>query len=129
MSPRSQRLQEKRQSLLEKLLPRALLQVPGDVAPPLVKDKGKDRLNVYKPDSVTRQHENAVTERPMDSAGEDPRPVVSASSALSAPATGERLFVFQSPPESCDYGNAPKRKKKRNFLNLKKSSVAPTNLP
>jgi hypothetical protein len=45
------------------------------------------------------------------------------------PSTGERLFVFRAPPESYDAVDFPRRKKKRNFLNLKKGSVAPTVQP
>lgn len=55
--------------------------------------------------------------------------LASASTELNIPAAGERLFVFREPPESCEHVDAPKRKRKRNFLNLKKASVAPTNLP
>ncbi|KAJ3603156.1 hypothetical protein NHX12_030899 [Muraenolepis orangiensis] len=50
------------------------------------------------------------------------------------PSTGERLFVFRAPPPEeeesrHDAVGLPRRKKKRNFLNMKKSSVAPSSQP
>lgn len=47
----------------------------------------------------------------------------------SLPETQGKLFVFRDPPQSCDLAEPPRRKKKKNFLNLKKSSVAPTDGP
>ncbi|KAM9814002.1 limbin-like [Neosynchiropus ocellatus] len=38
---------------------------------------------------------------------------------------GERLFVFQDSPRSEDMRSAPKRRRKRNFLNWKKNLVTP----
>ncbi|KAM7401826.1 hypothetical protein PAMP_017104 [Pampus punctatissimus] len=130
-----ERLQEKRQHLMEKLLPRCRLTAPRDVAPLPVEEKGKEdsftkaQQPIYKSttteSTVTQQHSDTTEERVTDSVNETVH-----SSALSAnPAAGERLFVFRDPPELRDSSYAPKRKKKRNFLNLKKGSVAPTNLP
>uniref|UniRef100_A0A8C4DPK6 EvC ciliary complex subunit 2 n=1 Tax=Dicentrarchus labrax TaxID=13489 RepID=A0A8C4DPK6_DICLA len=141
-----ERLQERRKSLMEKLLPRSRLPVPRDVAPLLVEEKGKEdsftkaQQPVYKPtmteSTVTQQHSDTAKERAADtvneslhSRAEEHRMPASASTAAGVPATGGRLFVFRDPPESCDRVDAPKRKRKKNFLNLKKGSVAPTNLP
>nr|XP_046240301.1 limbin-like isoform X2 [Scatophagus argus] len=132
-----ERLQAKRQSLMEKLLPRSCLPVPRDVAPALVEEKrNEDSLTVCKSGTVTQQNSDAAEQRAVDtvnetlySAAEEYTTPASASAALGAPDTGERLFVFRDPPESLDPVGAPKRKRKKNFLNLKKGSVAPTNLP
>ncbi|XP_070759027.1 limbin-like [Enoplosus armatus] len=143
---RSHRLQEKRQSLMEKLLPRSRLQLPSDVAPLLVEENGKEdsfteaQRPIYKStvteNTVTQQHSDTAKERVVDtvretlhSTAEEDRMETSSSTALSVPATGERLFVFRDPPESCDRVDARKRKRKKNFLNLKKGSVAPADLP
>ncbi|KAM7422181.1 hypothetical protein PAMA_010313 [Pampus argenteus] len=131
-----ERLQEKREYLMVKLLPRSRLTAPRDVAPPPpVEEKRKEdsftkaQQPIYESSAtestVTQQHSDTTEERVTDSVNETLH-----SPALSAsPATGERLFVFRDPPEVRDSSYAPKRKKKRNFLNLKKGSVAPTNLP
>uniref|UniRef100_A0A8D0CPT6 EvC ciliary complex subunit 2 n=1 Tax=Sander lucioperca TaxID=283035 RepID=A0A8D0CPT6_SANLU len=121
-----ERLQEKRQCLMEKLLPRSRLLVSRDVAPLLVKEKGKE-------DSFTKAqqpiHESTLTEYTVsEHTAEEYMMPASASSVLGVPATGERLFVFRDPPDSSGSVGAPKRKKKKNFLNLKKGSVAPSNL-
>ncbi|TDH14112.1 hypothetical protein EPR50_G00042300 [Perca flavescens] len=140
-----ERLQEKRQSLMEKLLPRSRLLVSRDVAPLLVKEKGKEDsfTKAQQPIHDSTLTENTVTERQNDTAkgrfvdtvnetlhstAEEYMMPASASSVLGVPATGERLFVFRDPPDSSGSVGAPKRKKKKNFLNLKKGSVAPSNL-
>ncbi|CAL8340825.1 unnamed protein product [Merluccius merluccius] len=69
-----------------------------------------------------------------DAASEDPpacrrQPSPAPGQPSPAPSPGERLFVFRVPPDSHGAGDFPRRKKKRNFLNLKKGSVAPTNPP
>lgn len=131
---------------MEKLLPRSRPLVPRDVAPLPGEEKGKEdsftkaQRPIYKTtvteSTVTRQHSDTAKERAVDtvnetshSTAEEYRMPASASTVLGVPATGERLFVFRDPPESCDRVDAPKRKGKKNFLNLKKGSVAPTNLP
>ncbi|XP_073323560.1 limbin-like [Pagrus major] len=137
-----ERLLEKTQSLMEKLLPRSRLPLPRDVAPLLVEEKGKEdslteaQRPIYKPSTVTQQHGDTAQERvektmneTLHSTAKEYATLASASTELSIPAAGERLFVFREPPESCEHVDAPKRKRKRNFLNLKKASVAPTNLP
>ncbi|XP_023147890.2 limbin [Amphiprion ocellaris] len=135
------RLQEKRQSLMEKLLPRSRLLLPRDAAPLLVEEKRKQdsftkaQLPIYKSTvPVKQQQSDGAKDRVVDAVkaalhGTAEEAMASACSALGSAATGERLFVFRDPPESCDTMDVPKRKRKRNFLNLKKGSVAPTNLP
>uniref|UniRef100_A0A3P8RZM6 EvC ciliary complex subunit 2 n=1 Tax=Amphiprion percula TaxID=161767 RepID=A0A3P8RZM6_AMPPE len=134
-------LQEKRQSLMEKLLPRSRLLLPRDAAPLLVEEKRKQdsftkaQLPIYKSTlPVKQQQSDGAKDRVVDTVnaalhGTAEEAMASACSALGSAATGERLFVFRDPPESCDTMDVPKRKRKRNFLNLKKGSVAPTNLP
>lgn len=103
----------------------------------LVAEKRKeDGSAIYKSEAVTQRNIEAAHEKAVDSvnktpqsAAEDLTAAAPATTEMSVAATGERLFVFRYPPESCDSSNAPKRKKKKNFLNLKKGSVAPTNLP
>ncbi|XP_029908434.1 limbin [Myripristis murdjan] len=140
------RLQEQRQSLMEKLFPSPRLQAPRDTAPVLVEEKGNCLTNIqetmYKTamtfydKKVTQQHNNTTREGEVEavnetlhSSSEAPAASTSANTALGIPATGERVFVFRVPPESHSSVDAPRRKRKRNFLNLKKGSVAPTNLP
>ncbi|XP_076601810.1 limbin-like [Chaetodon auriga] len=126
-----ERLQETRQSLMEKLFPRSRLPVTRDVAPLLVEEKGEEesftKQPVYKSSSVTQQRSDSAQERAVDTESE--RFHGTAEEHATQPHAGERLFVFRDPPESCGRADAPKRKKKKNFLNLKKGSVAPTNLP
>ncbi|XP_033939276.1 limbin-like [Pseudochaenichthys georgianus] len=133
-----ERLLEKRQSLMEKLLPRSPLLAPRDVAPLLVGEEGKEdtRTKAQRPIDKSTVTENTVgkplndtAKETLQSTAEEYMMPASASSVLGVHATGERLFVFRDPPEPCDIVGAPKRKKKRNFLNLKKGSVAPTHLP
>ncbi|XP_070701413.1 limbin-like [Pempheris klunzingeri] len=141
----TERLQEKRQSLMEKLLPRSRLPAPRDVEPLVVEEKGKEgsltkaQQAVYNAamseNTGTQQHSDTAKDRVVDTVNETLHRTAeeytmppSASTALGVPAAGERLFVFRDPPESCDRSDIPKRKRKKNFLNLKKGSVAPTNL-
>lgn len=132
LSSKSHRLQEKRQSLMEKLLPRSRLSVSRDVAPLLVEEEGKEasftkaQQHIYKSSTVTQQHSATAKQRAVDTQNETLHST--AEEYATQRHTGERLFVFRDPPESCDRVDAPKKKKK-NFLNLKKCSVAPTNLP
>uniref|UniRef100_A0A672HWV0 EvC ciliary complex subunit 2 n=1 Tax=Salarias fasciatus TaxID=181472 RepID=A0A672HWV0_SALFA len=131
-SAETERLREKRQSLMEKLLPRS--QLPGDTPPPV---QGKEKDNsftktqefIYKsatPGELLRS--DGAQREPTDTATGGLHSTAEERTACSS-ASGERLFVFREPPESRDFADVPKRKKKRNFLNLKKSSVAPANLP
>lgn len=122
---------------MEKLLPRSCLPVPSHVAPLLLEEKEKeDSFTIYKSDTVSQHYSDqakgrsvATVNEMLHNTTEENITPASASAALSVPATGERLFVFRDPPESCGCVDAPKRKKKKNFLNLKKGSVAPTDLP
>uniref|UniRef100_A0A1A8NB02 Ellis van Creveld syndrome 2 n=1 Tax=Nothobranchius pienaari TaxID=704102 RepID=A0A1A8NB02_9TELE len=111
---RSLRLQEKRQSLVEKLLPRSRLLLPRDAG---AGEGGKQDgfTKAKQPELVKRLLSDTVREETHDPADEN---------TTSHSAFGERLFVFRDPPESRDSENVPRRKK-RNFLNLKKGSVAP----
>ena len=137
--------------MMEKLLPRSRPLLPRDVEPLLVEEKressggGQDNsfTKAQRPFNKSTMAENTVEQKQTETAaGKVGDPVnetlqgsageymtsASASSAPDTPATGERLFVFRDPPEACDCVDVPKRKRKRNFLNLKKGSVAPTNL-
>lgn len=138
LSSKSHRLQEKRQSLMEKLLPRSGLVLQGDTAPLLTKEKGKKnscskaQQPLYKSGlPFKEQQSDSGREEVVDTVkeAEEHTPSASACCAPGSPATGEKLFVFRDPPESCNSVDVPNRKRKRNFLNLKKGSVAPTNLP
>lgn len=136
---------------MEKLLPRSCLLLPRDVEPLLVEEKGKSSgggqvdsfTKAQRPMYESTMAENTVKQQQTDTAEEKVGDTVnetfhssagecmtsaSASSALGSPATQERLFVFRDPPETCGSVDVPKRKRKRNFLNLKKGSVAPTNI-
>ncbi|KAM7005653.1 limbin-like isoform 2-T2 [Tautogolabrus adspersus] len=135
-----ERLQEKRRNLVKKLLPRSLHSLPRDVAPLLVKENGKeDSLHeaqqpIYKPPMsekvVIHQHGDTAVRRVVDSVSETIDHAAEGDMMpLNVPAVGERLFVFRDPPESGDHVGAPSRKRKRNFLNFKRGSVAPSDLP
>ncbi|XP_019942666.2 limbin [Paralichthys olivaceus] len=129
-----ERLQEKRHSLMEKLLPSSHLLLPRDVEPEKVKKESftETQPRVCKStvteNTVKQQQSDAVKGKAGDAVNETLHSSASASCALDVPVTGERLFVFRDPPEARDCVIVPKRKRKRNFLNLKKGSVAPTNL-
>ncbi|XP_037346800.2 limbin-like [Pungitius pungitius] len=130
-------LQEKRQSFMEKLLPRCRDLAPRDVAPLLVEENeveaglGKARQQTTYRAGVTQRQEDTAEGSAVNAVNEASHGTAedSAVSSSGVPATGERLFVFRHPPETCGSAEAPKRKRRRNFLNLKKGSVAPTNLP
>lgn len=130
---------------MEKLLPRSCLLSPTADAPLLVEEKEISSTNEQRPICKTTETENravdclkrdAAKERVVDtvsetlhSSAEEYATSASVSSALDSPANGERLFVFRDPRETRDSVDVFKRKRKSNFLNLKKGSVAPTNLP
>ncbi|XP_012726173.2 limbin [Fundulus heteroclitus] len=126
-----ERLQEKMRSMVERLLPRSQVLLPRDGGPLLAEGRGKQDDSVSsasKPAALVQQLRSdaadAVKEAVRGPAG---RSMASASacSAPGGPAPSERLFVFRDPPESNNTAVIPKRTKKRNFLNLKKGSVAP----
>ena len=118
---------------MEKLLPSSHLLPPRDVEP----EKGKrDSFTETQPrvckstvteNTVTQQQRDAAKGNVGDTVNETLNSSASASCALDVTGTGGRLFVFRDPPEARDCGEVSKRKRKRNFLNLKKGSVAPTN--
>ena len=127
---------------MEKLLPRSRLLAPRDVAPLLVEEKGKqDSSTKAQPpiynSAVTentgtrqqQQHSDAAEERVVDTVSETLHSTAEEYTLVASGCSGERLFVFRDPPETCGNVGAVKRKRKRNFLNLKKGSVAPTNQP
>lgn len=118
---------------MEKLLPRSRPPLPRDVEPRLVEEKGRQEgfSKAQEPIYKSVVAEDTVKRQQSDTAGEKVRAAVNEAgeymaSASASSAAGGRLFVFRAPPEACDTVSVPKRKKKRNFLNLKKGSVAPT---
>ncbi|XP_061900388.1 limbin-like [Entelurus aequoreus] len=129
---RSHRLQGKRQGLMERLLPSSCPPSPTDVA---VKGEMENFAKVQQ-----RRFKSAMTDNPgqqseapkakketlHSSAEEEDVMATSANLEVICQATGERLFVFREPPQSLLGVTSPKRKKKRNFLNLKKGLVSPT---
>ncbi|KAM3877935.1 limbin-like [Diretmus argenteus] len=127
------RLQEKRRSLMEKVFPSPRLQVPRDVAPLLVEEKGKQDIfqSAMTENTATQLHHDAAIEGAVEAVSEalysSSAPPTASSTASGVPAS--RVFVFRVPPGPHDNMDAPRRKRKRNFLNLKKGSVAPSSLP
>uniref|UniRef100_A0A3B5MJ14 EvC ciliary complex subunit 2 n=1 Tax=Xiphophorus couchianus TaxID=32473 RepID=A0A3B5MJ14_9TELE len=113
---------EKRLSAVEKLLPRSRLLRPRDAGPLLADDIGA--RDVLTPAALVPQLRSDTEETAHGPAGESVTSD-SACGAVGSLATGERLFVFRDPPESNNSVVVPERKKKRNFLNFKKGSVAP----
>lgn len=121
-----------------KLLPRSCFPVLRNVPPLLVEGKGRDG-------GATAGRSDAVAQQQRRSSGEgtgarvEAGNVPGAAAEVGTPASSGleqsfsamagKLFVFRDPPLSCDLEEPPRRKKKKNFLNLKKSSVAPTDLP
>uniref|UniRef100_A0A3P9MW87 EvC ciliary complex subunit 2 n=1 Tax=Poecilia reticulata TaxID=8081 RepID=A0A3P9MW87_POERE len=113
---------EKRRSAVEKLLPRShLLRPRDDRLSSLANDRGAQ--DVLTPAALVPQLRSDTAEETAHClAGES---VTSDCGAAGSLASGERLFVFRDPPESSNSVVVPERKKKRNFLNFKKGSVAP----
>lgn len=120
-----------------KLLPRSCFPVLRNVPPLLVDGKGRDGgATAGRCDTVAQQLRSSSAgmgarveaENVPGGAAEVGTPA-SAGLEQSFPAMAGKLFVFRDPPQSCDLEEPPRRKKKKNFLNLKKSSVAPTDLP
>lgn len=107
---------------MEKLLPRSRLLRPRDAGPLLADDRGA--RDVLTPAALVPQLRSDTEEAAHGPAGESVTSD-SACGAVGSLATGERLFVFRDPPESNNSVVVPERKKKRNFLNFKKGSVAP----
>jgi len=110
---------------MDKLLPGARSPPPPLVEGP-EEEKKEEEEEERKEEEENKKEEEDAAHRPVCEAA-----VAAAEPAVGPPAprgAGERLFVFRLPPESGG-GRAPKRLRKRNFLNLKKGSVAPTSLP
>lgn len=127
----TERIQEKRQSLMGKLFRNVCLQAPKTVALLLVKERGKKNnlTNPQQPFSGLTEH--STDETPLDktlNSSADEYMSISVGTEVDSYAAGERLFVFRDPPASCVNTEVPRRKRKRNFLNFKKSTVVPTNL-
>lgn len=122
-----------------KLLPRSCFPVLRNAAPPpppplLVEDKGKeDGLTADRTDAVARRSSSAnqasVDKGNVPSAAAEDGTHAPAGPEPGSPATAGKLFVFREPPQSRDLAEPPRRKTKKNFLNLKKNTVAPTDLP
>ncbi|XP_062312685.1 limbin-like isoform X1 [Osmerus eperlanus] len=135
------RFKEKRQCLLEKLFPNPQGEALQDVMAVLVQEKREKGAvpNTQQPshkpvltgmiaseqlkDSVVISAGGAVDET-LFSPCELPGTSSSSNTLMDIPTTGERVFVFRIPPEP--QGNMAIANRKRNFLNLKKCSVAPT---
>ncbi|CAL8337842.1 unnamed protein product [Lota lota] len=129
------RLQVKSQEIWEKLFnpmapPRASKHLP-----PMLVEENRPEVAALNQSSVAKN--TPSLQRPLSTQAADtesealcsspPLPINTTQGLPSpTPLTGERLFVFRAPPESHDAVDFPRRKKKRNFLNLKKASVAPT---
>uniref|UniRef100_A0A8C7V4V2 EvC ciliary complex subunit 2 n=1 Tax=Oncorhynchus mykiss TaxID=8022 RepID=A0A8C7V4V2_ONCMY len=144
--------QEKRQSLLERLFLNPRPEARRDVMQVLVQEKGREGVVAIPKPVATGTSQTIASEQLQDSVqisvgggGEVDSETVfvsttaavpstsgSANNAvvLDIPTTGERVFVFRVLPEPQNTTGATNRKrKKRNFLNLKKGSVAPTDQP
>ncbi|XP_030230200.1 limbin isoform X1 [Gadus morhua] len=132
------RLQVKRQEIWEKLFNPPAQPRASKHLPPMLVEENRPEVAALDQSSVA---ENTPSQQPplsTQAAGpqseapcSSPPPPINATHGPPSPtpSTGERLFVFRAPPESYDAVDFPRRKKKRNFLNLKKGSVAPTVQP
>lgn len=110
------------------LPPRSGFPALRNVAPLPVDGRGKESgSSVERPDAATQQQQQ---QQRSGSASVDAGavPGAAAEPGAHASAGAGKLFVFRDPPQSCDLVEPPRRKKK-SFLNLKKSSVAPTDRP
>lgn len=131
------RLQVKRQEIWEKLFnPVAPLRALKHLPPMLVEEQRPEGAAALTQPSVaedilvgTQQAAHTESDAPCSSPPPPPPAGPTHGHASTTPSSGERLFVFRAPQESHDAVDFPRRKKKRNFLNLKKCSVAPTNPP
>uniref|UniRef100_A0A4W5N1I5 EvC ciliary complex subunit 2 n=1 Tax=Hucho hucho TaxID=62062 RepID=A0A4W5N1I5_9TELE len=143
--------QEKRQSLLERLFLNPRPEARRDVMQVLVQEKGREGVVAIPKPVWTGTSQTIASEQLQDSVlisvgggveVDSETVFVSTTAAapstsgsandvvvLDIPTTGERVFVFRALPEPQNTTGATNRKKKRNFLNLKKGSVAPTDQP
>ncbi|KAM9523834.1 uncharacterized protein ACWYII_043332 isoform 1-T3 [Salvelinus alpinus] len=150
--------QDKRKSLLERLFLKPRPEAPRDVIQVLVQEKGREGVLRPTPQQLTPKpvatgmSQTTTSEQLQDfvliSVGGgvevDSETVFDSTTAaehstsdlgndavvLDIPTTGERVFVFRTPLEPQNTTGATNRKRtKRNFLNLKNGSVAPTDQP
>ncbi|CAB1354190.1 unnamed protein product [Coregonus sp. 'balchen'] len=143
--------QEKRQSLLERFFLNPRPEARRDVMQVLVQEKGREGVVATPKPVATGTSRTISSEQLQDSVlisvggvevdsetvfdsttAAAPSTSGSANDAvvLDIPTTGERVFLFRALPEPQNTTGATNRKrKKRNFLNLKKGSVAPTDQP
>ncbi|XP_061687713.1 limbin-like isoform X2 [Syngnathoides biaculeatus] len=131
---RSHSLQEKRQSLMERLLPSSCLPLAvKGMEDSFMKQnlpKYKSSVNENRqqhgetPNQSNMEQENETLPSSLEEE-EDMIPTL-ANVEVICQATGERLFVFRDPPQSHITISSSKKKRKRNFLNLKKGCVTPT---
>ncbi|XP_007554287.1 limbin [Poecilia formosa] len=119
-----ERLEEKRRSAVEKLLPRSHLLRPRDAGLSSLTDN-RGAQDVLTPAALVPQLQSDTAEETAHGPAGESVTSDSVCGAAGSLATGERLFVFRDPPESSNSVVIPERKKKRNFLNFKKGSVAP----
>ncbi|XP_029538343.1 limbin isoform X1 [Oncorhynchus nerka] len=144
--------QEKRQSLLERLFLNPRPEARRDVMQVLVQEKGREGVVAIPKPVATGTSQTISSEQLQDSVqisvgggGEVDSETVFVSTTAAVPSTsglannavvldiptmGERVFVFRVLPEPQNTaGSTNRKRKKRNFLNLKKGSVAPTDQP
>lgn len=122
-----------------KLLPRSCFPALRNVPPLLVDGKGRDGGAAADRSDTDAQQQLRSSSSAALGAGVQAENVPAAAAEVGTPASAGleqsfpamagKLFVFRDPPLSRDLEEPPRRKKKKNFLNLKKSSVAPTDLP
>uniref|UniRef100_A0A3P8Y2B6 EvC ciliary complex subunit 2 n=1 Tax=Esox lucius TaxID=8010 RepID=A0A3P8Y2B6_ESOLU len=119
------RFQEKRQSLLERLFMNPRPEAPRDIMPVLVQEKGREGATLLTPQQLQLQDSVLISVGGASVNSETVGAVM-----VDIPTTGERVFVFRSPPDPLStQGTTDCKRKKRNFLNLKKGSVAPMDRP
>uniref|UniRef100_A0A8C7G6X7 EvC ciliary complex subunit 2 n=1 Tax=Oncorhynchus kisutch TaxID=8019 RepID=A0A8C7G6X7_ONCKI len=144
--------QEKRQSLLERLFLNPRPEARRDVMQVLVQEKGREGVVAIPKPVATGTSQTISSEQLQDSvqisvggggevdsetvfvsttaAGPSTSGLANNAVVLDIPTTGERVFVFRVLPEPQNTtGSTNRKRKKRNFLNLKKGSVAPTDQP
>lgn len=109
---------------MEKLLPPPILQLPKDGEASLTGGKGEQDGPLRTPPPPPPPPPGLKS-----SLSEKQQQVELPSAGELNSAVAERLFVFRDPTEADRDQQIPKRPQKRNFLNLKKSSVAPADFP
>ncbi|KAJ7999661.1 hypothetical protein DPEC_G00196720 [Dallia pectoralis] len=145
--------QGRRPSLLEKLFVNTRPEAPRENTQVLVQEKEGNTILTAQPHTpkpvATGTIQTEASEQPRDSVvnlaggasnvhsdtvldSTSARPCGSAddSAVTDVSCAGERVFVFRAPPDPESTAGATDRKRrKRNFLNLKKGSVAPLDQP